>query len=134
MNAGALIPRDSGTLRTSVTLPTGGDYEAWLGGVAFGKAEVRVEGSPVGSETGILNPEGAYEPLGQRRLSAGRHPVELSYDKGGIRPGSHIESYGLGPLIFDQVEQGDLGTLSVAAAGYQQLCGQRWDWIEAYSQ
>jgi hypothetical protein len=132
VNAGAVIPTHSGTLRTMVTLPTASTYEGWLGGVVFGRAEVSVDGSAVGSATGVLNPAGAYEPLGDRQLSAGRHSVELTYDKGGLRPGSHVESYGLGPLIFDQVSHGDLGTISLGASDYQQLCGQRWDWIEAY--
>ncbi len=100
--------------------------------MVFGKAEVYIDDELVASERGTLNQPGGMEPLGTIELSGGSHSVALRYEQGGLAPGSVVESYGVGPLILDPSGPVDRGRVEVAAEDYRELCGERWDWIEAY--
>jgi hypothetical protein len=128
----SVFPDTSGVLTTSARVPSEGEYELWLGGSVFGRAELRVDGSEVGSERAELNNDGGYEPLGEVQLSAGQHQIELGYDRGVIDPGGGTTSV-IGPLELDAAGSGDLGTVKLPPTEYRRLCGGRWDWIEAYS-
>jgi hypothetical protein len=124
-------PTGSGTVTGTVAVPKGGEYEVWLGGYVFGGAEVSIDGSKTGSERGVLDITGGYEPLGTAQLGPGTHTIELDYDLGVLHPGSGGGPFAIGPLTLDQVSSRDLGTVTAKPDDYQQLCGQRWDWIEA---
>jgi hypothetical protein len=126
-----VAPSGSGKLSGSVTLP-GGEYELWLGGSVFGNLDLSLDGSRVASERALTANEGIMEPLGSVSLGPGDHKLELDYTGASLYPGSASPSEGIGPLVFEKPEQGDLGTVSVAPSEYRQLCGHRWDWIEAY--
>jgi hypothetical protein len=123
-------PVGSGELTGSIEVPEAGEYVIWLGGALYGRAAVSVDGREVASEGGLIDPY-AQRPIGTVDLSAGTHTVGLRYTGGGIAPGSGTESFSFGPLTFEP-PRSDLGTTTVPASDYQELCGKRWDWIEAY--
>ena len=54
------------------------------------------------------------------------------YDGAGIQPGSGEFAYNVGPVALEPVGDSDLGVETVDAPDYRRLCGERWDWIEAY--
>jgi hypothetical protein len=128
-----VAPTDSGTLTTGFTVPASGDYELWLSGAVFGGAQITVDGQDAGSERGILNNGGGYEPLSKLNLAAGSHTLELHYSGASLEPGSAVVPFGVGPLILDAAHPGDLGFEAAPSADYARFCGSRWDWIEAYS-
>ncbi len=125
------VPNGSGSFSEEFSVP-GGEYELWLEGSVFGGLQLSVDGEPVASEQGRIDNGGAYEPLGTVRLSAGTHVLEVEYEGAGLEPGSAVGPWVIGPLVLEQPEQGDLGTVTVPPADYRQLCDRRWDWVEAY--
>ena len=125
------IPTGSGTVTATVNVPSDGEYEVWLGGYAFGGVEVSVDGEKTGSERGVPNTDGGYEPLGTATLGAGTHTIELDYDRSILRPGSGAGPFAVGPLFLDSASADQLGTETVSPGDYQELCGKTWDWIEA---
>jgi len=129
-----LAPSGSGKLTQQMGVP-GGDYELWLEGSIFGNLELGFDGEQVASERAAIdNTGGGFEPLGAVHLSPGAHSLELDYQGASLYPGSAVDPWDIGPLLLAAPQQGDLGMLTVQPADYRQLCGKRWDWIEAYSQ
>lgn len=127
-----VAPNGSGHLSEEIEVP-GGEYELWLGGVVFGGLDLTVDGKRVGSVRMAIENPGALEPLGRVKLAPGKHRLELDYSGAGLYPGSALSPYEIGPLELDAPQRGDLGTRSVRPENYRQLCGRRWDWLEAYS-
>jgi hypothetical protein len=125
-------PSGSGTLSETFEVP-GGEYVLWLSGSVFGGLELRIDGEQVAAERARIENTGGYEPLATVQLSPGAHRLEMEYSGGSLSPGSAAEPWGIGPLVLEEVEQGDLGTVTVSAGEYRRLCGERWDWVEAYS-
>jgi hypothetical protein len=125
-------PDGSGRLTTPFEVP-GGQYELWLGGVVFGGIDVIIDGEEVASERGVLNNYGGLEQLATIELKPGEHELSLVYHGGGLQPGSAVDPYEIGPLELREPQSGDLGLLTVDPADYRELCGERWDWVEAYS-
>jgi hypothetical protein len=125
-------PSGSGRLSEEIEVP-GGEYELWLGGVAFGGLDLTLDGEEVASERMVIENPGAPEPLGKVKLTPGKHRLALDYNGADLHPGSALHSYEIGPLELDAPRSGDPGTLTVAPANYRKLCGRRWDWLEAYS-
>jgi hypothetical protein len=66
-------------------------------------------------------------------ITAGEHNLEVEYSMGGLYPGSAVHPYAVGPLEFRAPQGGDLGLTTVAPDEYRDLCGERWDWVEARS-
>ena len=64
-------------------------------------------------------------------LEPGEHEVTLRYDGADLHPGSGGQPLPIGPLVFSRVEAADSEVTEVPAARADELCGQRWDWIEA---
>jgi len=124
-------PSGSGALEETIEVP-GGLYEVWLGGAAFGGLELRFDGETVVSERGVLENIGAYDPIGEVELAPGEHRLELEYSGAGLAPGSAVDPYEIGPLLLEAPEQDDPGTVTVRPQDHRQLCGERWDWVEAY--
>jgi hypothetical protein len=124
-------PDSSGTVTGTVNVPSDGEYQVWLGGYVFGGAEIRVDGEETGSERGVLDIEGGWEPVGTAPLTAGSHTIELDYDLSVLHPGSGGGPFAVGPLSLDSGVVGDLGTVTVDSTDYQRFCGKRWDWIES---
>jgi hypothetical protein len=126
------VPSGSGSLSEEFTVP-GGEYQLWLSGSVFGGLELSIDGDRVASEQGRIDNYGAYEPLGPVALQGGSHQLEVEYEGASLAPGSAVQPWVIGPLVLEEPEQGDLGTVTVGSAEYRQLCGERWDWVEAYS-
>ncbi len=125
------IPSGSGDLVVNVSV-AGGPYQLWIGGSIFGGLSISVDGHQVASERAVVAAERALTPLGTVDLAPGEHQIELSYSGASLYPGSGTSSYGIGPLLLDHSPQADLGTVTVTSGDYRQLCGKRWDWVEAY--
>lgn len=127
----AFSPDGSGTVSEELEVP-GGEYELWLAGAVFGGLTLRIDGEEVASERAVIENVGGYEPLGAVQLAPGSHRLEIEYSGAGLSPGSGARPWEIGPLVMEPPEQGDLGTVTVEPSEYARLCGQRWDWIEAY--
>lgn len=109
-----------------------GLYDAWLGGSARGEIELFVDGEQVGSVRHELNNEGGYLYLGQARLDAGPHVAKLRFGGADLHPGSGgFPRPVTGPLVFAPAGREEGRIVSVGADEARQLCGGRWDWIEA---
>jgi hypothetical protein len=125
-------PDGAGELSEEIEVP-GGDYELWLGGAVFGDLDLSLDGKEVASERARVENGGALEPLGSVELGPGKHRFQLEYGGADLYPGSAGHSEGVGPLILETPEKGDLGTVTVAPRDYRGLCGKRWDWVEVYA-
>ncbi len=128
----SVLDASSGTLRT----PRAGTYEAWLEGSVPGEVELLVDGERFGAARHVLNNEGGFIALGEGRLGAGSHEVELRFGGADLHPGSGGEPEA-GRLLFVPAAA---RTTAVARAGEvvsvpiddaQLLCGRPWDWIDA---
>jgi hypothetical protein len=119
-----------GTASARVTAPEAGRYTPWLAGDWFGESSVKVDGREVGAKRAELNWPGLYTDLGSVELGAGPHTVDLTYDTGGLHPGSGGPPFSFGPLTFSGEDSRDpVATFSPSDA--RALCGRRLDWIEA---
>ncbi len=123
-------PPLSGERDVTVSIPSDGEYFAWLGGDWYGDASISVDGHEVGSRREELNWPGLYTELGRTRLTAGQHVVAIRHATGGWHPGSGAAPYSFGPAALSPVdERAQFRKVPVSQA--QSLCGQRLDWVEA---
>jgi hypothetical protein len=89
-----------------------------------------VDGHEVGAKRAELNWPGLYTDLGSVQLGAGPHTVDLTYDTGGLHPGSGGPPFSFGPLTLSREDARD-PVQTLAPSDAQALCGRRLDWIEA---
>jgi len=107
-----------------------GERRAWLFGSTRADTELWVDGEIVGSVGGQLNNSGQYVELGAADLAPGNHAFEVRYDGPGLGPGTAGPSGSVGPFVFAPDDVG--GEIRYFGTGdATELCGQRWDWIEA---
>jgi hypothetical protein len=121
-------PPARGEVGLTVSVPTAGDYIAWVGGDWFGLASITVDGRKVGSMREELDWPGLYTDLGSVRLAAGEHLVRIRYETGGWRPGSGGTPYSFGPAALSLV---DTREPVETTSDPRSLCGRRLDWVEA---
>jgi hypothetical protein len=119
-----------GAETATFTVRRGGVYGFWLGGLFRDRFTLSVDGKRVGSDADELNWTGQLTPLGQARLAAGNHDLELRRSRRALRPG------GRGPQFLpERLESGQPAAaarlVTVAPAQAASLCGRRLDWIEA---
>jgi hypothetical protein len=126
-----LTPSLTGTASARLTVPEAGRYTAWLAGDWFGNSTVTVDGHEVGSKRAELNWPGLYTDLGNVDLGAGRHTVALTYDTGGLYPGSGGPPFSFGPLTLGREDVNRDRVLRVAPSDARTLCSRSLDWIEA---
>ncbi len=127
--AGSVDPGGPGSIVTGFRA-TPGAYDIWLGGSFLGRFSVAVDGRPVGSARHQLEWSGQLVDLGTARLAGGSHRIELRYDDGGWRPGTHgLAPLPAGPLVVASAASPRL--VGVAPARARSLCGRRLDWVEA---
>jgi hypothetical protein len=118
----------SGALR----LPRAGRYVAWLEGSVRGEVELHVDGRQVGAARQQLENDGGFVELGETRLGAGEHRVQLRFGGADLHPGSGgFPRPETGPLLFAPAGDEAGGLVSVGVDQSRRLCGRRWDWIEA---
>jgi len=112
-------------------LPRPGLYGAWLGGSVRGSVELLVDGRKVGEARQQISNEGGFVPLGETPLSAGVHRVQLRFGGADLHPGSGgFPRPETGPLLFSPADQAG-ALVSVPIERADELCGKRWDWVEA---
>jgi hypothetical protein len=125
-----LTPSLSGAASSQIIVPEAGRYTAWLAGDWFGRSSVTVDGREVGAKRAELNWPGLYTDLGSVELGAGPHTVALTYDTGGLHPGSGGPPFSFGPLTLNRQDARE-PVEQVAPADARRLCDRRLDWIEA---
>jgi hypothetical protein len=126
-----LIPHGPGTLRLRVRVPAGGRYELFVQGSVRNPLAISIDGTVVGGVDYQLNAARQFLDLGEARLRAGTHTVELTLDGQSPAPGSGGPPEPIGPLVLSPVGAGDPVVLTVPAADAARLCGRNLDWIEA---
>jgi hypothetical protein len=127
----SLLPRGEGEIEAEVAARTPGRYEAWLGGSVRGEVELLVDGTPIGESRHRLNNPGGYVNLGEVVLGRREHEVTIRYSGPDLHPGSGGQPLPFGPLVFSRSEAADGEVTYVDATRARELCGRRWDWIEA---
>jgi hypothetical protein len=125
-------PSGSGELGVDIEVP-GGEYELWLGGRIYGTIALSLDGEKAASERAVVENVGALDPLGVVELAPGMHRLTARYSGADLHPGSAEHPDEIGPLLLEAPESGEAGLLTLRPSAYQQLCGKRWDWIEAYN-
>jgi hypothetical protein len=128
---GTFVPNGDGTVSATVDLPDDGDWRVWIGGSIRGGMELVVDGEEVGSVRHLLNNSGLFTDLGEAKLGAGAHRLELVYTGADLlRPGSGGFAEALGPVVLTSDEAADGEVQTIAAADAADLCGKRLDWYE----
>jgi hypothetical protein len=127
---GTVDPKGSGRFSSDVRLASAGRYVLWIGGSFVGKITASIDGNETGHARHQLEWPGQYVELGGMSLAAGVHRIDLRYDLGGWRPGSHgLAPFSLGPLVLARADARRV--VSVAPSAARSLCGRRLDWVEA---
>lgn len=124
-----VTPASSGTISAEYSAPRPGEYEFWLGGSLSGEVELSVNGKGLESERELLNNDGQYVPLGEASLDEGPNDLELSFERGGWRPGATAYQGPVGPLVI-RPATAEEQVVSVPVDRSGELCGRRLDWIE----
>lgn len=127
----ALLPHGPGVARVLVDIPASGRYGFYLQGSARNRIRAYVEAVEVGSVAEQLNAGGQFLYFGARRLSAGRHEIELELEGQTLAPGSGGPPEAIGPLVLSPVRNLNPPLLEVPAARARSLCGRHLDWLEA---
>jgi hypothetical protein len=123
--------RTSGAIRRTVRVPEADEYEIWLGGSVRLRVELWIDGRRVGAVRHELNNFGQYVRLGAADLDRGPRRVEVRFGSADAHPGSGGSPSPVGPLVLAPAGDAADGVVRVDAADAAQLCGRRWDWIEA---
>jgi hypothetical protein len=116
----------------TLELPRAGKYAAWLLGSVRGSVELWIDGHKSGEARQQLENDGSFVELGESRLSAGTHEVELRFGGADLHPGSGgFPRPPTGPLLFSPGGEAPGALVSVSIEESRRLCGKPWDWIEA---
>jgi hypothetical protein len=126
----SLITPEKGTLTAFVKVSSPGRYSVWLGGAYRRNLELLVDDKVVATHRHELSHTGPFLPLGSVDLSRGDHNISLRYSGPDLHPGSHGESFAIGPLAVGRSTANRPITF-VPASDAQFLCGKHLDWIEA---
>lgn len=127
----ALLPRTPGTLTAHVRVPQSGDYTVYLGGSVRPEVDMSIDGREVSSVRQDLNNFGEYVPLGIDNLSAGAHTISITFNGSDLHPGSGGVAEPIGPLVLTDQDAAETRISYFPSSQADQLCGRRWDWIEA---
>ncbi|MEJ7876881.1 MAG: hypothetical protein WKF62_09480 [Solirubrobacterales bacterium] len=124
------VPSGEGEIRAEVEVE-GGRHSVWLGGSIRGRAGLVIDGVELSSRRNVLNNTGLYTELGVVELERGRHSVAVRFSSGDITPGSGAPGGPVGPLVLGPPPDARSTLTEVDAGDAGELCGRRWDWIEA---
>ncbi len=127
----ALLPQTPGTLTARVQVPQSGDYTIYLGGSVRPQVDLSVDGKQVSSSRQFLNNYGEYVGLGSTNLTAGSHTISITFHGSDLHPGSGGTVDPIGPLALTDQDAANTKVSYFPTSQASQLCGQRWDWIEA---
>jgi hypothetical protein len=120
----------TGEFSLPVRVPVTGSYKVWLGGSLRPSATLTVDGRRQGSLRQQLNAPGSYLDFGTVRLARGRRDLSVTIGGPDLQPGSAGSDGALGPLVLSRAE-GRSRLLTISSSRASELCGRRWDWIEA---
>ncbi len=90
---------------STVSVPSSGEYEIWLGGSVRGELTVLVDGMAVSSVRHQLNNAGQFTSLGRVAFSAGPHTLEVRHTLSRLRPGEGGEGWTNGPLMVTAADR-----------------------------
>jgi hypothetical protein len=127
----ALLPDGPGSITTTLRVSEPGDYDVWLGGSVRPEVDLFVDGAERGSVRHQIENDGEHVELGAVHLAPGQHTVAIRFHGSDLHPGSGGVAAPVGPLILTRQDFADTHVLYFAPQRAQQLCGRRWDWIEA---
>ena len=120
----------AGEFSLPVRVPTAGSYEVWLGGSLRPSATLTVDSQRQNSLRQQLNAPGNYLDFGAVRLGRGRHVFAVAVGGPDLHPGSAGSDGVFGPLVLNPTEE-QSRLVAVSPSRARNLCGRRWDWIEA---
>ena len=107
----------------------GGTYEAWLQG-SFGRdMHVSVDGSEIGSVSGV-QPPGQWHYVSTVELDPGEHEIRIERPGGNLEPGDGYRG-AVGPLAF-RATSPDEQLVPMTQADAPRLCRRQLDWVEAF--
>jgi len=129
----ALLPRTPGTMTARVQVPQTGDYSMYLGGSVRPQVDLSVDGEHVSSVRAFLNNLGEYVRFGDANLSAGAHTISFTFHGSDLHPASGGTAQPIGPLALTDQDAAQTKISYFPVSQADQLCGKRWDWIEAVS-
>src|SRR5439155_15553139 len=126
----ALYLYAAATLSLPFRVADSGTYGLWAGGSFRSELIASVDGKRVGSKRNQLNWPSNFTNLGEARLSAGSHVLEIRYTGPDLRPGSAgLPAYGLGPFAVARGTD-DRPVTYVQPSQAHSLCRRSLDWIE----
>lgn len=112
-------------------IASGPDVDVWVAGSVRGEATLTVDGQRLASRRHLLNNEGLYVGFGSIATTAGRHELALEVAGADLHPGSAPDGSSLGRMVLRREPPADAIHV-VPAADARNLCGNSWDWIEAF--
>lgn len=125
-----LYPETDGIARGVLETPAGGELLAWVGGSLRGTLTLAVDAQIAGAAGPHLNNFGQYVQVGGVDLGRGQHAVALGFEENPVAPGGGGNAAAVGPLILAR-DDIDSPVRYFPAARAEELCGKRWDWVEA---
>jgi hypothetical protein len=118
------------TITTSVTVPTAGRYQLWLGGQVGRVVDASIDGKAVGSVSYQTAGDGNTIYVTTVNLKAGTHAVVLTQPGGGLEAGNRIVASIDGVYLTKQENANDKVT-TIAPSKWHTLCGRSdLDWVE----
>ena len=133
----SLVPTSAGAVSAQVHVPTSTTYDVWLGGQGGSRpqTELTIDGHEVSSVGELAQNDGDYVHLASIDLKSVTHDVSIYLHGTGasLDPGSGALRAPIGPLTISDQEAADTKVTYFHPSQANQLCGKRWDWIEALS-
>jgi len=127
----SLLPTTPGSIQAKATISQPGPYQVWLGGSERPEVDLLVDGQPVDSVRGQLNNAGEYVLLGQPYLGRGAHVITIRFHGADLHPGSGGAPAPIGPMVLTSQDAANTRISYFEPSQAKQLCGKRWDWVEA---
>ena len=126
---GAVFPGRRASFTGTVRIADEGVHQVYVGGAFRRQLELSIDGRRVATRRHRLNHAGYHEPLGEARLTAGRHRIDVRYRPVPLAPGDGGPPFAIGPLYV--VQSSNPRVELVAPTRARRLCGQRLDWMES---
>lgn len=118
----------AGTVSGTLTVPTAGAYEVWLGGSFGTPLEVTIDDRRIGELGRALSGRAQYGPVGAVELDAGDHAVRITRGGRSLAPGAGNSQ--LGPLVLAPAADAPPAVEQLPPSRWRELCGRTLDWIE----
>jgi hypothetical protein len=122
-------PVVSATAQVPLRIPVAGRWRVWLEASLLGRMTIGVGPQSAGDKRHELAWPGVWQRFGVVDLPAGATAARLRYELG---LSAAADQNPLGSLALTPAADDDAApVLTVAVADYRQLCGKRYDWVEA---